>query len=64
MKLNLNPIAISLFSTILMIVGFILHLTETGSLGIPLLIIGLFLSVVSVVVRWNQSRGNGQNSPE
>ncbi len=54
--MKLNPIGLSLFSTILMIAGFILYMTETGNLGIPLLIIGLFVSVVSVVIRWNQAR--------
>ncbi|GBF71941.1 hypothetical protein PA598K_00169 [Paenibacillus sp. 598K] len=54
--MKLNPIGISLFSTILMVVGFVLYRTETGNLGLPLLIVGLFLSVASVVVRWSQMR--------
>ncbi|GGF97933.1 hypothetical protein [Paenibacillus abyssi] len=54
--MKMNPFMLSISSTIFILAGIVLYWQEMVTLGIPLVVIGLCMSVVSSVIRWRQSK--------
>ncbi|MBD2847905.1 hypothetical protein IDH44_22140 [Paenibacillus sp. IB182496] len=54
--MRINPVGLSLFSSLLIIGGFVLYVLDYPTYGVPLLVVGLCISVFSAVLRWVQTR--------